>query len=115
MTDQLRIELLHLHKLLLDKMIQAYELRTGKSTTTNERFQLVVNDPGFQWLRALSETIVAIDEALEATPPASHTAIIAMVKGRLFPSTRTEFSSKLAELAQTDQEVSAFLQFWNNK
>lgn len=58
-------------------------------------FKLLVEEPSFQWLRPLSETIVAIDEALETNPPASHQAIVEMVHNRLLPAQMNDFSKGL--------------------
>lgn len=95
MTDQLRSGLLALHKALVDAEKSKYEKTHGPVGGPGALFKLLVDDPSFQWLRPLSETIIAIDEALETDPPASHQAIVEMVRGRLFPSPTTEFSMTL--------------------
>jgi len=60
----LRHTLLNLHKALLDWERAAYE-RDHRRTSPGELLQVIVNDPQFAWLRALSELIVRIDESLE--------------------------------------------------
>jgi hypothetical protein len=105
MTDQLRSSLLALHKTLVDRTKLMYEATHGPVAGPAALFRLVVEEPSFQWLRPLSETIVAIDEALETEPPASHEAIVAMVKLRLFPDTPTPFSTELAKAQKADLNI----------
>lgn len=93
--NQLKSDLLTLHKALLDEVKKTYEETHGAIANPGVLFRLVVEDQAFQWLRPLSETIVAIDEALETDPPASPKAIIGMVHDRLFPETPTELSMNL--------------------
>lgn len=105
MTDKLRSSLLALHKILLDDTTKKYEAIHGKIANTGTLFNLVVNDAYFQWLRPLSETIVAVDEALETEPPATHAAIVGLVRGRLFPETATDFSRGLEKAAKGSATV----------
>jgi hypothetical protein len=64
-----RHSLLHLHKTLMDSERTAYEAVFGK-VTSNQRFlELLLKDPWFAWLHAISELIVLIDEAMEAEDP----------------------------------------------
>lgn len=58
----LRVRLLHLHKVLLDDARAAYELDRGRVASVGHLLQLVINDPWFAWLHALSGLIVRIDE-----------------------------------------------------
>jgi catechol 2,3-dioxygenase len=58
----LRAKLLHLHKVLLDDARAAYELDRGRVASVGHLLQLVINDPWFAWLHALSGLIVRIDE-----------------------------------------------------
>ena len=106
MTDLLRSTLLSLHKTLLDQAKLKYESTHGPIAGPAALFRLVLEEPSFQWMRPLSETIVAIDEALESDPPASHEAIVAMVKLRLFPDTPTTFSTELAKIQNSNPEIS---------
>jgi hypothetical protein len=105
MTDELRHALLGLHKSLVDYAKTSYESTHGPVGGPANLFRLLVDDPAFQWLRPLSETIVAIDEALETEPPATHAAIVAMVRGRLFPETATAFSEGLKKAAQDSVQI----------
>jgi hypothetical protein len=107
MTDELRSTLLALHKTLVNQVKSSYEAIHGPVAGPAALFRLLVDEPAFQWLRPLSETIVGIDEALEKSEPASPEAVVEMVRGRLFPSTPTEFSQKLTEASQKNPSVKA--------
>jgi catechol 2,3-dioxygenase len=61
---ELRGKLLHLHKVLLDDARAAYEMDRGSVGSVGNLLQLVINDPWFAWLHALSGLIVRIDEAV---------------------------------------------------
>ncbi|HEX2452265.1 MAG TPA: VOC family protein [Vicinamibacterales bacterium] len=67
----LRGRLLHLHKVLLDDARAAYEMDRGRVGSNAGLLQLVINDPWFAWLHALSELIVRIDQAVEQDAPAT--------------------------------------------
>src|SRR4051812_4367065 len=68
---ELRARLLHLHKVLLDDARVAYELDRGRVGSNATLLQLVIGDPWFAWLHALSELIVRIDQAAEPDSPAT--------------------------------------------
>jgi catechol 2,3-dioxygenase len=68
----LRARLLNLHKVLLDDARASYELDRGRVGTPGNLLQLVINDPWFAWLHALSELIVRIDQSLEQEGPATN-------------------------------------------
>lgn len=105
MTDQLRTSLLDLHKQLVEYVKAEYEKTHGPVAGPGALFKLLVDEPSFQWLRPLSETIVALDEALEAEPPATHAAVVAMVQMRLFPEAKTDFSIALDAAAQDSANI----------
>jgi hypothetical protein len=60
--------LVRLHGLLLDRERRAYEARHG-SVPAADLFRLVLHDPRFVWLRALSSLIARIDEAVDGDDP----------------------------------------------
>jgi catechol 2,3-dioxygenase len=62
---ELRGRLLHLHKVLLDDARATYELDRGRVGSAANLLQLVISDPWFAWLHALSELVVRIDESVE--------------------------------------------------
>lgn len=65
---ELRLRLLRLHKRLLDAERADYERANGPASP-GEMLRLVIGHEQFAWLRALSELIVRIDEALDADEP----------------------------------------------
>jgi catechol 2,3-dioxygenase len=61
---ELRTRLLNLHKVLLEDAKAAYEMDRGRVGSPGNLLQLVINDPWFAWLHALSELIVRIDQSV---------------------------------------------------
>src|SRR5687767_3859678 len=68
---QLRRLLLRLHKTLLDDERAAFERVHGRIESSYKLLNLVMSDPWFDWLHALSELVVRIDETLDADEPMS--------------------------------------------
>jgi hypothetical protein len=54
--------LLQIHKALLDHERERYEKQHGRIEAPGELLQKVINDPWFDWLKALSTLITQIDE-----------------------------------------------------
>ena len=77
LTD-IRIKLLHLHKLLLDTERIRYEQVRGR-VSKDELLQLVINHDQFAWLHRLSKLIVQIDELIHADEPITSEAIAAFI------------------------------------
>jgi catechol 2,3-dioxygenase len=75
----LRARLLQLHKVLLDDTRAAYEMDRGRVGSSANLLQLVINDPWFAWLHALSELVVRIDEAVEPGAPSTQADAVALV------------------------------------
>ena len=67
--QQLRNALLALHKALIDSERVTYEQTIGAIQSPNHFLQLLTGDPWFAWLPALSQLIVAMDEALDEKEP----------------------------------------------
>jgi hypothetical protein len=65
--DQLSSKLLKLHKALLEFQKIRYERYTGQTLNPYEALGAALNDPGFAWLKPISQMIVEID--LASTPP----------------------------------------------
>jgi catechol 2,3-dioxygenase len=68
---ELRGKLLQLHKVLLDDARASYEMDRGRVASNATLLQLVINDPWFAWLHALSELVVRIDETVDTDSPAT--------------------------------------------
>jgi hypothetical protein len=78
LLSDIRIELLHLHKLLLDTERIRYEQVRGQ-VSKGELLQLAINHDQFAWLRHLSELIVQIDELIHSDEPITSEAIAALI------------------------------------
>lgn len=76
---ELRGRLLSLHKVLLDDTRAAYEMDRGRIGSNANLLQLVINDPWFAWLHALSGLVVRIDETIEPDSPATEADGAALV------------------------------------
>ncbi len=63
--QEIRPELLRLHKALLDSERVVYEQTNGRIANSGEFFRLVISDDAFSWLRPISQFIVQIDELLD--------------------------------------------------
>ena len=68
---ELRGRLLQLHKVLLDDTRVTYEMDRGRIGSNATLLQLVISDPWFAWLHALSELIVRMDQTAEPDSPAT--------------------------------------------
>lgn len=77
---ELRTRLLALHKVLLDDARTTYEMDRGRVTSNASMLQLVINDPWFAWLHALSELVVRIDQAVEHETPATGADAVLLVE-----------------------------------
>ena len=71
LTDETRARLkslskalLRLHKTLLDAAKLEYEAKNGAIASVSEYFQLVLDDPHFEWLRKISALVALVDEAV---------------------------------------------------
>jgi hypothetical protein len=106
---ELRNGLLGLHKTLLDSERAVYERDIARITSSGELLNLVINDPWFAWLHALSEFVVLIDETLDAEePPQGIDAerLIAQAWELLAPNeTGRGFAKRYFEALQRDPDV----------
>lgn len=78
LLTNIRIKLLHLHKLLLDTECIRYEQVHGR-VSKGELLQLVISHDQFAWLHRLSELIVQIDELIHSDEPITSDAIAALI------------------------------------
>jgi hypothetical protein len=76
---------------LLDDARVAYEMDRGRVPSSSSLLQLVINDPWFAWLHALSELIVRIDQAVDHEAPATAADAQALVESveRLLTASET--------------------------
>jgi hypothetical protein len=103
----LRIRLLHLHKVLLDMERQDYEKASGR-VSTGELLQLVINHAGFAWLRIISALVVEIDEVLNGEEPATVSDfedLISQARLLFTAPGNEEFKTKYQTALQRDPSV----------
>lgn len=107
--SDLRTGLLKFHKSLLESERAVYERDVARITTTGQYFNLVMNDPWFNWLRDLSQFIVLVDEALDPKdPPTDATADRLLREARDFLTPNEEgqgFARRYFEVLQRDPEA----------
>ena len=96
----------------LDEAIRAAACNSGAVGLLflpRQMLQLVINDPWFAWLHALSELIVRIDQAVEHESPATTTDALALVESteRLLTASETGdgFSRRYFEALQRQPAV----------
>jgi len=101
--------LLDLHKTLVDSERVSYEQTMGAIKSSNQFLQLLTTDPWFAWLHALSQLIVAMDEALEEKEPLTNAAVdafFAQTRALLVASEEGEgFSRHYFDALQRDPDV----------
>lgn len=106
--NELRIKLLHLHKVLLEMERITYEQVRGH-VSRGELLQLVINHAQFAWLHWLSELIVQIDELRHADEPVTSETIAALlsdVQTLLKPDEfGNDFAMKYAAALQRNPDV----------
>jgi hypothetical protein len=64
LLKQTRLQLLRLHKLLIDIERNQFENENGQ-ISSGQFLSLLLSEPNFQWLRRFSTLIVEIDEMLD--------------------------------------------------
>ncbi|HEX3097744.1 MAG TPA: hypothetical protein VHQ02_08505 [Usitatibacter sp.] len=78
--EALREALVELHKAILEAQKIAYEREHGRVESRGELLQLVVRDPQFAWIRALSALIAELDEWAESDRESREGEIAAVVR-----------------------------------
>lgn len=66
---QARLQVLRLHKALIDAERDAYERQHGRVASNLAFFNLVMNHEWFVWLQPMTQWIVAVDEAVAQKDP----------------------------------------------
>lgn len=59
---QISAAMMKIHKLLLEEEMEAREIAINKVIPPAERLNVLLNDPEFAWLRALSQLMAYVDE-----------------------------------------------------
>src|SRR5438105_368523 len=107
--EEVRHELLTLHKALVDSERVTYEKTIGAIRSSNHFLQLLTEDPWFAWLQPLSQLIVSMDESLDLKEELTTTIIDAALKQTrvlLSPSENSEgFARHYFDALQRDPDV----------
>lgn len=105
-----RLQLLQIHKLLVDSEREVYEKNNG-SITSGQYLGLLLNDPNLMWLRKFSALIVEIDEMMDLDDGYTQNMIdkqLDQMKALLnFNSGDEEFNGKYQAYLQNNSEIVA--------
>jgi hypothetical protein len=104
---ELRRQLLHLHKTLLEMERADFERDFGR-LTSGELLQLVINHAQFAWLRQISALVVQIDEMLDAEEPATLNDVqnlVTQARSLFTSSADAVFREKYQAALQREPEV----------
>ncbi|ADV68397.1 hypothetical protein [Deinococcus maricopensis] len=84
----------HLHAALLEHAKSDYEFLNGKIDGAFTLYNLVLNDPHFQWLRPLSGLMATLDEVIDSKEPLTtrHIQDVRTALGLLFGQTDARFA-----------------------
>lgn len=99
--------LMELHKDLLNYQGELASQKKGKALSSFELWDLSIRDQDFQWLRKLSEIIVIIDEAREATQLSEHFLpwLRKEVNELFFLNMDTDFRTRLGSALEKRSEL----------
>jgi hypothetical protein len=74
-----RLQVLQLHKALLNSERLVYEQFYGPIPSPSEFFQLVISHDWFDWLRPISQLIVQMDDVLKSKDPITSSEVTALL------------------------------------
>lgn len=108
LLKEARLQLLRLHKLLIDIERNRFETQNGQ-VSSGQFLNLLLNEPSLQWLRKFSTLIVEIDEMLDLDDAYTEDMIekyLSQIRKLInFDSDDEEFASKYKISLQTDADV----------
>ena len=108
LLKEARLQLLKLHKLLVDIERENYERANGQ-ITSGQFLNLLLNDKSFSWLRKFSTLIVEIDEMFDLDDGFSESMLDKhlSVMRDLFSMENADddFKTKYQNILQSDTEV----------
>lgn len=109
LLKEARLQLLQLHKLLVDLERENYEKSNGK-ISSGHFLNLLLNEKSFEWLRKFSMLIVEIDEMFDLddgfAPSTIEKHLSAMSELLNLNTSDNEFNEKYRNYIQTHSEVS---------
>ncbi len=108
LLKEARLQLLKLHKRLVDKEREAFEKNNGP-VTSGHFLNVLINDKNFEWLKKFSSLIVQIDEMFDLDDGASANMIenqLLEMKNLLeLTNSDNEFRAKYTKVLQNDPEI----------
>lgn len=108
LLKEARLQMLKLHKLLIDIEREKYERANGQ-ITSGQFLNLLLNDNNFEWLRKFSSLIVEIDEMLDLDDGFTEEMLekhFSQMRDLLnFRSLDPEFNEKYKNILETNSEV----------
>lgn len=108
LLKEARLQILKLHKLLLDIERNKFERQNG-SVTSGQFLNLLLNEPDLQWLRKFSTLIVEVDEMLDLDDGYTEEMIdkyLEQIRNLIdFDFVDEEFESKYKNSIQTDSTI----------
>jgi hypothetical protein len=107
--DPLRLELLELHRSVIEAQRIDYERTHGRVETNAEFLGLVLNHPQFEWIRVLSSLIASMDaleDAGAAAGEGEREALLGRLRDLLHPRGADRvFTERYWRMVEEDPEV----------
>lgn len=108
LLKEARLQMLKLHKLLIDIERERYEQSNGQ-ITSGQFLNLLLSDKNFEWLRKFSTLIVEIDEMLDLDDGFTEEMVekhLSQMRGLLnLQTSNDDFNGKYKNILQVDSEV----------
>ncbi len=108
LLKEARLQLLKLHKILVDNERETFEKNNGQ-VTSGHFLNVLINDKNFEWLKKFSSLIVQIDEMFDLDDGVSANMIedqLLQMKNLLeLTNSDDEFRAKYIKVLQDDPEI----------
>ncbi len=108
LLKEARLQLLKLHKILVDNERETFEKNNGQ-VTSGHFLNVLINDENFEWLKKFSSLIVQIDEMFDLDDGVSANMIedqLLQMKNLLeLTNSDDEFRAKYTKVLQDDPEI----------
>ena len=109
-VEHIRIEMLELHKMLIDQTREYYENQFGKVQNPGSWVGLLIGDPFFKWLAPMTNLITVIDDMLDIELPLREIdaqAVRAEVENLLsnYPTSPNVFHQSFLEILQKNPDI----------
>ncbi len=108
LLKEARLQLLKLHKILVDNERETFEKNNGQ-VTSGHFLNVLINDKNFEWLKKFSSLIVQIDEMFDLDDGVSANMIedqLLQMKNLLeLTNSDDKFRAKYTKVLQDDPEI----------